>query len=99
MRTLLRVTFEVTAANKAISDGSFSQIMQSTVDRLKPEATYFYAEGGNRSCFIVFDLKDSSEMPVIAEPFFMGMNAKVEISPVMNAEDLQKGLQAWQASQ
>jgi hypothetical protein len=44
----------------------------------------------------VFDLKDPSEIPSIAEPFFLNFNAKVAFCPVMNAEDLQKGLAALQ---
>ncbi|MGN6531988.1 MAG: hypothetical protein ACTHK0_09570, partial [Ginsengibacter sp.] len=57
---------------------------------------YFYAEDGCRTSLLIFDLKDSSEIPGIAEPFFQELNAKVTISPVMNADDLQKGLGALQ---
>jgi hypothetical protein len=85
---------DVTASNKAILDGSLPQIIQATMDKLKPEAAYFLATDGQRSCFIVFDMKDASEIPVIAEPFFMKLNARVELCPVMNAEDLKKGLAA-----
>lgn len=92
MRTLLRVVMDVTAANKAISDGTLPQIIETTMDKLKPEAAYFHASDGQRSCFMVFDLKDPSEIPGIAEPFFMNLHAKVELCPVMNAEDLKKGL-------
>lgn len=92
MRTLLRVVMDVTAANKAISDGTLPQIIEATMDKLKPEAAYFHASDGQRSCFMVFDLKDPSEIPGIAEPFFMNLHAKVELCPVMNAEDLKKGL-------
>jgi hypothetical protein len=48
---------------------------------------------------MVFDLKDPSEIPAIAEPFFLNLNAKVEFSPVMNAEDLKKGLESLQSMQ
>ena len=96
MRTLLKATFEVAASNKAILDGSLPKIMKTTMDKLKPEASYFLATDGCRSCFMVFDLKDPSEIPSIAEPFFLNFNAKVEFCPVMNAEDLQKGLAAMQ---
>src|SRR5262245_47689887 len=96
MRTLLRVIMDVVASNKAIQDGSLPKILKSTMDKIKPEASYFLATDGCRSCFIVFDLKDPSEIPSIAEPFFMNFNAKVEFCPVMNAEDLQKGLAAIQ---
>jgi len=96
MRTLLKATMDVIASNKAIQDGSLPKIMQATMDRLKPEATYFLATDGCRSCLMVFDMKDASEIPSIAEPFFMNFNAKVEFCPVMNAEDLQKGLAAIQ---
>jgi hypothetical protein len=92
MRTLLTVSFEVIASNKAITEGSFAKIMESIMEKLKPEASYFTTRDGCRTAYIVFDLKDPSDMPVIAEPLFMGMNAKVDFSPVMNAEDLQKGL-------
>jgi hypothetical protein len=99
MRTLLKATLEVTASNKAIMDGSLPKIMQATMEKIKPEASYFTAMDGCRSCIMVFDLKDPSEIPSIAEPFFLHLNAKVEFSPVMNAEDLKKGLDAIQSMQ
>jgi hypothetical protein len=42
---------------------------------------------------MVFDLKDPSDIPSIAEPLFQSMNAKITLTPVMNAEDLMKGLE------
>ena len=69
------------------------------MERLRPEATYFFTVDGNRSFMMVFDLQDPSEIPAIAEPLFNGMNAKVEFTPVMNAEDLQKGLMAYRKSE
>jgi hypothetical protein len=92
MRTLLRIVFDVAASNKSIKEGSLPAILQSTMDRLRPEASYFHTIDGCRACFMVFDMKDPSEMPVIAEPFFTELNAKVDFCPVMNADDLQKGL-------
>lgn len=96
MRTLLKATLDVMASNKAITDGSLPKILQATIEKLKPEASYFTAMDGCRSCIMVFDLKDPSEIPAIAEPFFLHLNAKVEFSPVMNADDLKKGLEALQ---
>ena len=98
MRTLLKATLEVTASNKAIMDGTLPKIMQATMEKIKPEASYFTAMDGCRSCIMVFDLKDPSEIPGIAEPFFLQLNAKVEFSPVMNADDLKKGLEALQGT-
>jgi hypothetical protein len=98
MRTLLKATMDVTASNKAIMDGSLPKLMQTTIEKLKPEASYFTAIDGCRACFIVFDLKDPSDIPSIAEPFFLNLNAKVEFSPVMNADDLKKGLEMLQST-
>ena len=72
--------------------------MKDMLERLQPEASYFLALDGCRSCIIVFDLKDPSDIPSISETFFLNMNAKVEFSPVMNADDLLKGLDKWQKS-
>jgi hypothetical protein len=92
MRTLLRVSMETNASNAAIKDGSLPKIMQSALERLKPEAAYFCTQEGRRTAFIVFDLQSSSDMPSIAEPFFTGFNAIVDFSPCMNADELRAGL-------
>ena len=42
---------------------------------------------------MIFDLADAAEIPSVAEPFFTALNADVSLIPVMNADDLQKGLQ------
>jgi hypothetical protein len=93
MRTLLRVTIPADSGNKGIQDGTIQRVIADTMERLRPEAAYFLAEEGMRSGMFVFDLKDSSDIPSIAEPFFAGFNAAVEFTPVMNAEDLKKGLE------
>lgn len=92
MRMMLKVTIPVEAGNKAIKDGTLPRAMQSTLERLKPEAAYFLAEDGKRTALFFFNLQEVSQIPVIAEPLFMGMNASLSMLPVMNAEDLQKGL-------
>jgi len=93
MRTLLRITVPVEAGNIAIRDGRLQKLIASNLETLKPEAAYFYPERGQRSAIFVFDMKDSSEIAKIAEPFFLELNATVEYFPVMNPDDLTKGLQ------
>ena len=92
MRMMLKVTIPVEAGNKSIKDGTLPRVMQSTMERLKPEAAYFLAEDGKRTALFFFDMQDVSHIPVIVEPLFMGMSASLTMLPVMNAEDLQKGL-------
>lgn len=79
-------------ANRAVQDGTLPSTLEDLLDRLQPEASYFFADHGKRSAFIVFDLKDTSEIPVIAEPLFSRLGAEVEYTPVMNGDDLRKGL-------
>ena len=92
MRLMLKVTIPVEAGNKAIKDGTLSRTMQSTLEQLKPEAAYFLAEDGKRTALFFFNMQEASQIPAIAEPLFMGMNASLTMLPVMNAEDLKKGL-------
>ncbi|WP_392964773.1 hypothetical protein [Streptomyces sp. LN245] len=92
MRVMLRATMDTEKANELIRSGKLPQLMRETMERLQPEATYFTTHEGSRACYMVFDLQDSSRIPVIAEPFFMELGARIDLSPVMNAEDLHKGL-------
>lgn len=92
MRILLKVQAEVEASNKAIIEKKLENVIKGVMEQIKPEASYFLTIDGCRTALMIFDLKDPSDIPSIAEPFFLNMNAKVDFYPVMNAEDLQKGL-------
>lgn len=92
MRTLMKVTIPVDSGNTAIENGSLGKTIESILNDLKPEAAYFTTVEGKRSGLIVFDLKDTSQIPAVAEPWFLAFNAKVQVEPVMNREDLKKAL-------
>ena len=93
MRVMMKVKIDTAAGSSGIQDGSLQRVLQETFGRLNPEASYFGPEGGVRTAFIVFDLQSPSQLPAISEPLFSKLKAQVEMFPVMNLEDLQKGLQ------
>jgi hypothetical protein len=93
MRMMLKATIPVENGNTAIKDGTLPKALQATAERLKPEAAYFFAEDGKRTALFFFDMQDASQIPSITEPLFMGMNAALTIVPVMNTDDLKKGLE------
>ena len=93
MRMMMKVQMDTEAGSRAIADGSMPQTLQSMMERLQPEAAYFGPEDGVRTAFIVFDLQDPSQLPALTEPFFSMAKANIRMFPVMNREDLQKGLQ------
>jgi hypothetical protein len=92
MRMMLRVVMPVETGNAAVKDGSLARTFRTLSEKLKCEAAYSFPDEGRRSALFVFDMQDASQLPSIAEPLFMGLNAAVSIFPVMNLADLQKGL-------
>src|SRR5215211_3993646 len=88
VRVMLKVRIPVEAGNTAISSGDLPKVLGSFMEQWKPEAAYFLAEGGERLALFVLDLADPSDIPVLAEPLFQGMNAAIELQPVMNLEEL-----------
>jgi hypothetical protein len=88
---LLRVSIPVENGNAAVRSGTLGKTIQNILAELKPEAAYFSEENGERSGFIVFDMKDSSQLTAIAEPWFLAFNATVTVRPAMNVDDLAAG--------
>jgi hypothetical protein len=92
MRMMMRMMIPAEQGNKAIKDGTVPKIVQSLLQDLRAEAAYFGPVDGVRNAFIVFDMTDSSDLPRIVEPLFEHLNARVEFTPIMNADDLKAGL-------
>ena len=92
MRMMLRWTVPVERGNETIKDGSLAQTIESLLEELKPEAAYFWPENGERAGLMVFDMADPTQIPQIAEPLFLNLEAAVEFVPVMNADDLRTAL-------
>jgi len=90
MRFLLKVNIPVDAGNTAARAGKLGETIQSILADLKPEAVYFTDDNGQRTAFIFLDMQDASQIPAIAEPWFLAFNASVEIHPVMVPDDLMK---------
>src|ERR1700685_527243 len=92
MRVLMKVQIPTEAGNAAIKDGSLPQIVGKALDTLNAEAAYFTSEEGMRTALIFFDMADSSAIPPAAEPFFLGLDARITFAPVMNADEMRAGV-------
>ena len=87
---LLRAILPNEPANSMVRNGTLESTIKKILADLKPEAVYFVAvDSGERCAIVIFDMKDSSELPRVAEPWFLAFNAHVTVRPTMNAQDLE----------
>lgn len=92
MRTMLKASLDVAMSNEVLKNGKIQEILEKLMSFTKPEAAYFTADGGTRTIYLFFDLKDPSDMPSIGELIWINLGGKVELQPVMNQDELQKGI-------
>jgi hypothetical protein len=88
MRMLMHVQFPLEPFNSAVREGTVGPKIQRILESIKPEAAYFTEQDGRRGCTLVVNIKDPSEVPVLAEPWFLTFNAEVEFRIAMTLEDL-----------
>ncbi|WMX44025.1 hypothetical protein [Streptomyces roseicoloratus] len=98
MRVMLKAHIDTPAGNEGLKSGALPQTVKSLMESLKPEAAYFGVDEGVRTCWMVFDLEDSSRMPPLLEDLFMQFHAEISVVPVMNADELAKGLSEMKAT-
>jgi hypothetical protein len=92
MRWMIKFSVPVDAGNELVTSGKIGQNFQSLIEDFKPEAAYFFPENGQRSGFMIVNMTDSSDLAKVAESFWHGLHADISVTPVMNGEDLAKGL-------
>ena len=92
MRMMVRFHFSTSSGNGDIRSGKIPKVFEQLTADLKPEAAYLYPEQGERGGILVFDMQDPSWVAGVVERFSFGLQAKIELFPVMTPDDLQKGL-------
>jgi hypothetical protein len=90
MRMLLKVSIPVETGNAAAKAGVLGSTIQRILEEIKPEAAYFAEDNGERTGYIFFDMKESTQLPAVAEPWFLAFNAKITVRPAMTPQDLAK---------
>jgi len=93
MRMMLKWSLPTEAGNKMIKDDEVGKLLGPLMEAMKPEAAYWFLGGGTRGGLFVFDLAKSSDIPKFSEPLMIA-GCSVEFNPVMNQDELMKGLAA-----
>jgi hypothetical protein len=88
MRFLIHIQFPVEPFNSYVRDGSIGGKIQKIMASIKPEASYFTEHHGTRGAVLVVNVKSASDIPAMAEPFFLQFDADVEFRIAMTPEDL-----------
>ncbi|MEO6354356.1 MAG: panthothenate synthetase [Oxalobacteraceae bacterium] len=90
MRMLLNVEFPHEPFNTAIRDGSAGAKIARIMDEIKPEAAYFTEHNGHRGATLIVDVEQASQIPALAEPWFLQFNADCQFRIAMTPEELQQ---------
>jgi hypothetical protein len=92
MRFLIRAKIPTEAGNLMVRDPNLLSKLETYINKVKAEATYFFEADGNRVAAFIVDIQSADQIPVLVEPLFSGMGARVELHPVMSLYDLKKGI-------
>ena len=90
MRMLLNVKIPHEEFNRAVREGTVGQKVRRILEDIKPEAVYFTEQDGQRGAVLVVNLVDPSQIPALAEPWFLTFKADVKFQVAMTPENLEK---------
>ena len=90
MKIMLNVIVPHEPFNTLVEKGKAGEILGKIEAELKPEAVYFTEQNGKRSGIYIVNLNQASDIPKLAEPFFLNFNADCQLRLVMSPADLMK---------
>ena len=90
MRTLMIVSIPHHTFNAAVKDGTAGAKLKKILEAQKPEAAYFTELNGKRTGILVVNLAEPSQIPALAEPWFLTFEADVQFRPTMVPADLER---------
>jgi hypothetical protein len=88
MRMLMKVGIPNEPFNTLQREGRAGQIIGRILEATTPEAVYFGTENGQRGGVVIVNIENASDLPSVAEPWFLSFNATVEAQVCMTPDDL-----------
>lgn len=88
MRMLMHVSMPLEPFSTAVRDGTVGQKIERILEAIQPEAVYFSEHNGCRAGFLVVEVAGPSDVPRLAEPWFLTFDASVEFRVAMTPADL-----------
>lgn len=88
MRMIMQVQFPIEPFNSLVKSGAIGAKMHQVLDAVKPEHVWFSEREGKRGGILVVNVDSPSDVPRLAEPWFLAFNAEVEFRIAMTPEDL-----------
>lgn len=98
MRVMMKVNLPIEEGNRLVRAGKLEETIKAILAEQKPEAVYFTADKGTRTAFVFLNMQESSEIPKLAEPWFLAFGASIDMRPVMAPEDLAKAGPAFESA-
>ncbi len=88
MRMMMLVQLPLEPFNTAVRNGTAGSKMKQILDAIKPEHVWFSEREGKRGGILIVNMDSPSDVPRLAEPWFLTFNAEVEFRVAMTPEDL-----------
>jgi len=88
MRVLMQISIPNEPFNTAVREGTAGATLGRILESIAPEAVYFATQNGKRGCVVVANIDNASDIPSLAEPWFLSFNATVDVQPTMTPDDL-----------
>lgn len=90
MKMLLTVEMPHEPFNSLVRNGKVGEIIGHILETIQPEAAYFTEHEGKRGAILVVNIRTESDVPALAEPFFLNFQADCKFRILMSPQDLQK---------
>jgi hypothetical protein len=87
---LMDITFPHEQFNTLVRKGTAGETIGKILAAVKPEAVYFTEQDGRRGAVLVVNMADASQIPALAEPWFLNFQADCKFRVTMTPEDLQR---------
>jgi len=88
MRILMQIDIPHEPFNTLCREGTVGQVIGRCLEETRPESIYFTEQDGHRGAVAVYKIKSDSEVPRLAEPWFLGLSADCRMRVAMTPEDL-----------